>query len=61
LPVGASEQVHAGIGIPLHTAKMAMIAGPVVAAVETTSAVVTETVSTIQVRPSPAQLPLCVV
>jgi hypothetical protein len=45
-----AQTVHAGIGIPLHTAQMALIAGPLVAAVETTSAVVTETVSTIQVR-----------
>lgn len=43
-----AHEVHAGMGIPLHTAKMAAIAGPFVAAVETTSAVVTETVSTIQ-------------
>lgn len=43
-----AQTVHAGIGIPLHTAQMALIAGPLVAAVETTSAVVTETVSTIQ-------------
>lgn len=43
-----AKEVHKGEGIPLYTAKMAMIAGPIVAAVETTSAVVTETVSTIQ-------------
>merc|ERR1719162_1413992 len=33
--------------IPLYTGKMALIAGPSVAAVETTAALVTETVSTI--------------
>merc|ERR1719199_2270417 len=33
--------------IPLYTGKMAMIAGPAVAFVETTAALVTETVSTI--------------
>jgi len=33
--------------IPMHTGKMALIAGPCVALVETTAALVTETVSTI--------------
>eukprot|EP00242_Pyramimonas_sp_CCMP2087_P003734 CAMPEP_0198209784 /NCGR_PEP_ID=MMETSP1445-20131203/17728_1 /TAXON_ID=36898 /ORGANISM="Pyramimonas sp., Strain CCMP2087" /LENGTH=288 /DNA_ID=CAMNT_0043883663 /DNA_START=76 /DNA_END=942 /DNA_ORIENTATION=+ len=49
--IGGKEDAHmidATIGIPLHTAKMALIAGPLVAAVETSSAFVTETVSTIQ-------------
>eukprot|EP00854_Cymbomonas_tetramitiformis_P015367 gene15367-18181_t len=43
-----AEKVHATVGIPMHTGKMALIAGPSVAAVETTAALVTETVSTIQ-------------
>mmetsp|Transcript_25935 Transcript_25935/g.35804 ORF Transcript_25935/g.35804 Transcript_25935/m.35804 type:complete len:285 (-) Transcript_25935:152-1006(-) len=49
--IGGGEDahlIHQSIGIPLHTGKMAMIAGPLVAAVETTSALVTETISTIQ-------------
>eukprot|EP00656_Telonema_subtile_P012616 TRINITY_DN1635_c0_g1_i1.p1 TRINITY_DN1635_c0_g1~~TRINITY_DN1635_c0_g1_i1.p1 ORF type:complete len:134 (-),score=41.74 TRINITY_DN1635_c0_g1_i1:279-680(-) len=40
-------QVQAGSGIAWHTAKMACIAGPAVAAVETTFALTTETISTI--------------
>ena len=43
-------QIHATVGVPVHTGKMALIAGPIVAAVETTSALVTETVSTIQAK-----------
>jgi|ERR1712195_116968 len=40
-------EVQASSGIAWHTAKMACIAGPAVAAVETTFALTTETVSTI--------------
>merc|ERR1712146_307538 len=40
-------QVHRTDGVAWHTAKMAMIAGPAVAAVETTFALTTETISTV--------------
>mmetsp|Transcript_11897 Transcript_11897/g.14150 ORF Transcript_11897/g.14150 Transcript_11897/m.14150 type:complete len:283 (-) Transcript_11897:568-1416(-) len=49
-----AHEVHAGVGIPVHTGKMALIAGPSVAAVETTAALVTETISTIQAGLKPA-------
>eukprot|EP00122_Pirum_gemmata_P017114 Pgem_evm2s16016 len=37
-----------GTSIPMHTFKMAMLAGPIVSAVETSAAVVTETITTVQ-------------
>lgn len=55
--IGGKEDAHMineTIGIPTHTAKMAAIAGPSVAAVETTAALVTETISTIQAGLKPA-------
>jgi len=45
--VGGKVDAASVPNIPLHTGKMALIAGPSVAAVETTFALVTETVSTI--------------
>lgn len=42
-----AHEVHNSTGIAMHTAKMACLAGPAVAAVETTFALTTETVSTI--------------
>jgi hypothetical protein len=35
------------VSVPLHAAKMALIAGPVVSVVETSAAVVTETLTTV--------------
>merc|ERR1712125_120092 len=40
------------VNIPLHCGKMAFIAGPIVALVETTFALTTETVSTIHAKTS---------
>lgn len=50
--VGGDVDVHQLDSVALHAAKMAIIAGPAVAAIETTAALVTETVSTIQAKVS---------
>jgi hypothetical protein len=48
--IGGKADVHQLNSIPMHCASMASIAGPLVAAVETTFALTTETVSTIQAK-----------
>ena len=48
--IGGDVDVHTISNIPLYAGSMAAIAGPLVAAVETTFALTTETVSTIQAK-----------
>lgn len=49
--IGGKEDPRS-VNIPMHTLKMACIAGPAVSMVETTAALVTETVSTIHAKNS---------
>jgi len=48
--IGGDVDVNTLASIPMHAGKMALIAGPAVAAVETVFALTTETVSTIQAK-----------